>query len=63
MFHVKQVAIVKEVLLTYTEFAEDDVENVLDVHTPEQPPQGVCRQSKFFRRQLLTLPDHLNAAT
>ena len=63
MFHVKQVAIVKEVLLTYTELAEDDVKNVLDVYTPEQPSQEVCRQSKFFRRQLLALPRHCDTAS
>src|SRR5258705_12944933 len=63
MFHVKQVAIAKEVLLTYTELAEDEVENVLDVHTPQQPSQGVCRQSKLFRRQLLALPHHCDTAS
>src|SRR5688500_4692095 len=63
MFHVKQAPIVKEVLLTYAELAEDDVENVLDVHTPEQPSQRVRRQSKFFRRQFLALPDHRDTAS
>ena len=49
----------KEGLLTYTELPEDDVENVLDIHAPEQPSQGMCRHAQFFRRQLLALPDHL----
>ena len=52
----------REGLLTYTELPEDDVENVLDIHPPQQPAQRMRRRPQFFRRQLLTLPDHLDAA-
>ena len=38
LFHVKHLGKVREGLLTYTELAEDDVQNVFDIHAAQQPP-------------------------
>ena len=59
LFHVKHPLAGREGLLTYTELPEDDVQNVLDIHAAQEPPQGMSRHPQFFRRQLLALPDHL----
>jgi hypothetical protein len=62
VFHVKHFGKVREGLLTYTELPEDDVQDVLNIHAPQKPPQRTRRHAQLFRSQLLALPDHLNAA-
>ena len=64
LFHVKHPGKVKvrEGLLTYTELPEDDVQDVLNIHAPQKPPQRTRRHAQLFRRQLLALPNHLNTA-
>src|ERR1700733_6789902 len=52
----------KEILLSYTEFSKDDIENVLDINPAQQPPQRNRRPSQFFRSEFLTASNHRNAA-
>ena len=52
----------KEILLTYTEFAKDHVENIFHVDPAKQPSQGDCRPSQFLRSQFLPATDDGNAA-
>ena len=52
----------KEILLTYTEFAKDHVENIFHVDPAKQPSQGDRRPSQFLRSQLLPATDESNAA-
>src|ERR1700685_2943593 len=51
-----------KILLTYTEFPKDDVENVLDINPAQQSPQRNRRPSQFFRSEFLTAFNHRNAA-
>src|SRR5258708_39229526 len=64
LFHVKRDSLVRVnrlnqaiALLSDTELAKDHVQDVLDVHPAEQPPQGRRRGPQILRRQFLTLPD------
>src|SRR4051794_32861180 len=50
-------------LLSYTELAENHVENVLNIHASQQPSQTTNGNSQFFRRNLLPLPDDVHATT
>ena len=50
-------------LLTYAELPEDDVENVFDIHPPQEPAQCVSRAAQFLCRQFLTLSDDLDASS
>ena len=52
----------EEILFANTEFPEDHVEDILDVHPPQQPPEGMRGAPKFLCRQFLTLPDDIYAA-
>ena len=45
----------EEILFAYTEFPEDHVEDILDVHPTQQPPEGMRGDPKFLRRQFLAL--------
>ena len=49
LFHVKHPQ-GREGLLTYTELPEDDVQNVLDIYAPQEPPQGMGCHAQFFSR-------------
>src|ERR1700722_19455784 len=50
------------ILLSYTEFPENDVEYVLHVDPAQQPAQGHSRTSQFLRGQFLTPANHVCAA-
>ena len=60
MFHVKHFVnrLNEGILLTDTELAEDDIENVLDINPAEQPSEGVGRGPELFGGQFLALADH-----
>jgi hypothetical protein len=71
MFHVKQgasssesdvsretviiIEMNQEVLLTYTKFSEDNIENMLDIDPAEQPSERLCRRAQILRDEFLTL--------
>src|SRR5437868_1116297 len=68
MFHVKQPArnrpkqnpslIMNEgILLTNTKLLEDGVEDIFDVHPPDQPTQEMNRSSQLLCRKFLALSD------
>src|SRR6266849_2856215 len=51
----------QEILLSYTEFSEDDVQNVLDIDPAKQPSQRMNRRSQILRGEFLALPDSPDA--
>ena len=55
LFHVKRFVKVNETIsLTYTKFAEDHVQHILDVDPAEQSAEGASRHPQILRRQFLT---------
>src|SRR5215203_2310452 len=52
----------QELSLANTELAEDNIENVFDVNTAEQPAQGKVSGAQILRREFLSLLHRLNAA-
>jgi hypothetical protein len=55
LFHVKRfVRVNKAISLTYTKFAEDHVQHILDVDPAEQSAEGASRHPQILRRQFLT---------
>ena len=64
LFHVKQTdnKMNKEILFPYTEIPENLVQDILDVHPPEQPAQRVNRCPQLFGSQFLPQFDHLDTA-
>src|SRR5476651_2802039 len=52
----------EELLLAYTKFSENLVENVLDINSPQQPPERMSRRAQIFRHQFLTLVRLTHAA-
>ena len=57
MFHVKHPQ--GEVLLAHAKLPEDHVENILDIHPTQKPPQRISRHPQFLRGQFLTLLDYV----
>jgi hypothetical protein len=53
----------EEILFTYTKLAKNHVQDILNVHPSQQPPQRVRGGAEFFRREFLTRPNDLYAAT
>src|SRR4051794_9331357 len=49
-------------LLTYTKFPKDFVENILDVDASQQASQRIGGSPEFLRNELLTSVDRLHAA-
>src|SRR6266851_10272631 len=47
----------EEILLPYTKFPENHIEDLLDIHPPQQPSQRMRRRTELFRREFLALPD------
>ena len=52
----------KELLLTYTKFTKDFVQDVLDIDPPQQPPKRMRRRPQIFRNKLLAFPRRFYAA-
>src|ERR1700690_517430 len=52
----------EELLLAYTEFPENHIQDILHVDPPEQPPEGIRRHSQILGGQFLALADGGNAA-
>src|SRR5437016_10439698 len=52
----------KEILLAYTEISEDRVQNIFHVEAAKKPTQAMSRRPQLFRRQLLALAHHFQAA-
>ncbi len=62
-FHTKRFVNVNETIsFTYTKFAEDHVQDILDVDPAEQPAERPSRHPQILRRQFLTFRNHRQAA-
>src|SRR5690242_8589113 len=59
-FHVKHSVnrLNERILLSYTELAEDDIEDVFNIDPTEQPAKGVRCGPEFFGGEFLALADH-----
>src|SRR5260370_2496682 len=68
VFHVKRfrvkrfVKVNKTNSLTYTKFAEDHVQDILDVDPAEQPAERPSRHPQLLRRQFLTFLNRRHTA-
>ena len=49
-------------LLSNTEFAEDDVQDILDIDPTKQAPEGISGGPQIFGREFLALSDDGQAA-
>jgi hypothetical protein len=64
LFHVKQVDIEmnKEILLSYTKFPEDHVQDVFHIYPAQQAPERLRGHSQILGGKFLTLLDCVDAA-
>src|ERR1700755_864588 len=52
----------QEILLSYTEFPENHIQDILDIDPAKQPAQGKSRRPQILRREFLALLQHVYAA-
>src|SRR6185295_10963478 len=64
MFHVKQqlYKMSEELLLPYTKFSKNRIQDILDVDPAQQSSQGMSRCPQLLRRKLFPLLYHRYAA-
>ena len=52
----------EEILLAYTKFTKERIEDVLDINPAEQSAQGMGRRPKFLSGEFLALRNDRHAA-